>query len=152
MVVAKPIAMEAERWKAIPQPRRSPRPRPGSVGKLVPFWTLCLFVLLVNAVLYGFLTASALRVNELTRELVRAEETGRRLELEIARLSSYPRLVRDSERRLALRPAATGLLAVGYVSPETPVLRTPPPLEAQGLLATIHDYFRAFGQAAASIR
>ncbi|NLG84867.1 MAG: hypothetical protein GX493_09750 [Firmicutes bacterium] len=151
MVVAKPVVTDPRR-NVLPRTRRAAHLRPVVLGRSALFWLVCFIILASNAVLYGFLTASTFRVNVLTRELAEAEETGRRLELEIARLSSYPRLLRDAERRLALRPAASGLLAVGYVAPEIPVSRSPIPSGSTGLIATIHDYFRAFGRAAASIR
>lgn len=153
MVVAKPMTtMEIARWQTQPKSRRRPRPQPIPRYYLFVLW-LCLFVFAANAVLYGFIAASSARLNELTRRVTAAEEAGRALELEIAYLSSYPRIVRDAEVRLAMRPPTAGSLrAAAYAPPASFAPDAPGPSMPTGLLATIDDWLRAFGRAAASVR
>lgn len=153
MVVARAVVREGEPWVRAEMPRRSPRqlPRPG-LRNYLAILACCLVLFAANAVLHGFVTASAARVQVLAGELTLAEEEAQEIELEMAYLSSYPRIAEDSVTRLAMRAPAPGeYRSVPPAAGEVLMIagRTPQQ-EYSGLVATVGGWLRDFGQAAAS--
>jgi len=112
----------------------------------------CLVLLAANAVVHGFVASSVTRVQVLANGLALAEQETQDLELEMAYLSSYPRIAEDSVTRLAMRAPAPGeYRSVPPAAGEVIAIagRTPQP-EYSGLVATVGGWLRDFGQTAAS--
>jgi len=134
-------------------PLRRALPLPGLRTYLVVLGG-CLVLLAANAVLHGLVASASMRINTLTSEVTTAAQEAQATELEIAYLSSYPRIAREAETRLAMRAPAPGEFR--YIAMATPVpaaftSQSPEP-DYTGLVATLGGWLKDFGRAAANVR
>ncbi|MGE5598239.1 MAG: hypothetical protein ACM3XS_02525 [Bacteroidota bacterium] len=113
---------------------------------------VCLALFGVNAVLQGLAAASAARADALAAEYDAIQRELAEIELDIAYLSSSPRIAREAVTNLAMRPPNPG--DYRFPLPEQPAVRhyaaRPAPPSRAGLVASLGDWLRSFGRAAAA--
>lgn len=155
MVVAQARKIERARGHR-PTRRTGPRAkaRPKMLRAYISIFVGCLVLFAANAFLHGLVTVSSVQIRAVRQEVVRVERESQAMELEVAFLSSYPRIARDSERRLAMRAPAAGEYRI--IAPEagmaTDFISPLPSPQSVGLVATVGGWLRDFGRVAASTR
>lgn len=152
MVVARAILPQeyqgyAQRTRTAP--RRLSRPRP---GVYLCVFGICLALFGANAVLQGLVTASAARADALAAECRALRDELAQVEVEIAYLSSSPRIAQEAVRSLAMHTPdpAEYRFRVAEPHPAPAFARQPELPSRTGLIASLGDWLRSFGRTAAA--
>lgn len=157
MVSANAVCHAAVQFRRENERRLQPRRQAKVLGKYLAILGCCMALFGLNAALHGLVASYAARVDDLTGQLLAEQNLGERIEIDLAHLSSYARIAREAETRLAMHaPAPDEIRFVGLTVPaiETGTAAARRDVQAgadrTGLLATVDGWLRAFGQTAAS--
>jgi hypothetical protein len=112
----------------------------------------CIMLFGANAMMHGLVAVHAAQVEALAGEVAVAENSERTTELEIAYLSSYPRIAREAESRLGMHAPVPG--EMHFVAQANPVYantanRHRLESEYEGLSGTVGGWLHAAGRASA---
>ena len=153
MVVAE--AWESSsRYTAVRRARTPARKAPALALKAYALALVgCLTLFGINAFLHGFVTTNTIKVDGLYNALHSAENAGYKAELDIAYLSSYGRIAKYAESRMAMSvPASGDLQYTAVTTPNLMAVASIPLPRNLGLFASLGSWIRSMGRADASDR
>ncbi|MGE5550678.1 MAG: hypothetical protein ACM3ZC_09115 [Bacteroidota bacterium] len=154
MVVARAIVQEELEYARRKTKVTARRQKMLSLKAYTVVFGVCLALFGANAYLHGLVAASSARIEALAGRLNTVARETAELELEVAYLSSYPRIAREAETQLAMRSPAPGEYRFVAIAPppRQRIAATAPLAEPTGLVASLGGWLRTFGRTEACAR